>query len=186
MKSSTCIRKNFRRTVLASVVALGAFGASNSFAAEVGTTATATVIAPIAITNPADLNFGSFVAGGGAGTVKVDTDGTRTATEGAFLPAISTTPTAAQFDVTGGGNATYTITWGGEAVLTNQGVGVETMALARVSNLTGAAGATTNVLTGTLSAEGEETIYMGGKLSVGAAQVAGTYEGTVTATVEYN
>lgn len=163
MNASTFIRKNFRRTVLASVVALGAFGVANSFAATTDTTATGTVIAPIAITNTADLNFGSFVAGPAVGTVTVDTNGARTATGDAFLPAISTTPTAAQFDVTGGDNATYTITWGGEAVLTNQGVGVETMALARVSNLTGAAGATENVTAGTLSAEGEETIYRGAR-----------------------
>ncbi len=185
MNSSTFIRKNFRLTLLASVVALGALTAANSFAASVGTTATGTVIAPIGITNPADLNFGSFVAGPAVGTVTVDTDGGRTATGDAFLPTVSPTPTAAQFLVTGGDDATYTISWAG-GVLTNTGGAGETMTLTRVSNLTGNAGATTNVVTGTLSAEGEETIYMGGTLAVGAAQVAGTYEGVVTATVEYN
>ncbi|MCE9661951.1 DUF4402 domain-containing protein [Halomonas sp. M5N1S17] len=186
MNSSTVIRKSFRRTVLASVVALGAFGASNSFAAESTTTATGTVIAPIAITNPVNLNFGRFVAGVAVGTVKVDTNGSRTATGDAFLPTVGPTPTAAQFLVTGGADATYTISWTG-AVLTNTtGAGAETMTLARISDLTGGGGASADVLSGALSAGGDQTIYLGGTLSVGAAQVAGVYTGDVTATVEYN
>ncbi|WP_170840112.1 DUF4402 domain-containing protein [Halomonas daqiaonensis] len=186
MNTSSFIRKNFRLTVLASVVALGAFGASNSFAATTDTTATGTVIAPIAITNPVNLDFGRFVPGTAVGTVKVDTDGSRTATGDAILPTVGPTPTAAQFLVTGGADATYTISWTG-AVLTNtSGAGAETMALAKISDLTGTGGASADVLTGTLSAAGDQTIYLGGTLSVGAAQVAGNYSGVVSATVEYN
>ncbi|MCE9681496.1 DUF4402 domain-containing protein [Halomonas alkalisoli] len=185
MNSSAFIRKSFRRTVLASVVALGAFGASNSFAAEATTTATGSVIAPIAITNPVNLNFGRFVAGPAVGTVKVDTNGTRTATGDAFLPAVGPTPTAAQFLVTGGAEATYTISWTG-AVLTNTTGANETMALERISDLTGGGGASADVLSGTLSEGGDQLIYLGGTLSVGAAQVAGIYTGDVSATVEYN
>ncbi|SEL50095.1 protein of unknown function [Halomonas daqiaonensis] len=60
------------------------------------------------------------------------------------------------------------------------------MALAKISDLTGTGGASADVLTGTLSAAGDQTIYLGGTLSVGAAQVAGNYSGVVSATVEYN
>lgn len=186
MSSSAFIRKNFRLTLLASIVTLGALTTANSFAASVETTATSTVIAPITITNPVNLDFGRFIAGTAVGTVIVDTDGGRTATGDVVLPTVGPTPTAAQFLVTGGSDATYTISWTGGTTLTNTGVGVETMAMAMTSNLTGAAGATTNVMTGTLSPEGTQTIHMGGTLSVGADQVAGTYEGAVTATVEYN
>ncbi|WP_290793532.1 DUF4402 domain-containing protein [Halomonas sp.] len=185
MNSSTFIRKNFRLTVLASVVALGALTAANSFAASVGTKATGTVIAPIGITNGEGLNFGSFVAGVAVGTVTVDTAGNRTATGDAILAVVGATPIAAQFVVTGESNEAYGISWAG-GVLTNTGGAGETMVLTTVSNLTGAAGATTHVENGILGADGEQTIYMGGTLSVGAAQVAGTYEGVVTATVEYN
>jgi hypothetical protein len=185
MSSSAFIRKNFRRTALASVVALGAFGASNSFAAEATTTATGTVIVPIAIEKSADLVFGKFAPGTG-GTVTVATDGVRTAS-GVILSSVDSTPSAAQFDVTGDNDATYDITWSGVSELTNTtGEGSETMALERISDLTAGGATTGEVLGGTLSDTGAQSIYLGGTLTVGAAQVAGTYEGNVTATVEYN
>lgn len=61
------------------------------------------------------------------------------------------------------------------------------MALARISDLDGSSSSTTavDVSTGALTT-GAQTIFLGGILSVGIDQIAGTYEGTVTATVEYN
>lgn len=184
MNASIFSRNNFRYAALASVIAMGTFGASNSFAAGASTTSTATVITPIAITKAADLAFGSFARGAG-GTVTVSTSGARTAS-GTILSTVGGTPTAARFDVTGEGASTYSITWSGDTQLvTDDGGANETMALARISDLT-AGGATSGAVTsGTLSA-GAQSIYLGGTLTVGAAQVAGAYTGTVTATVEYN
>ncbi|WP_417545415.1 DUF4402 domain-containing protein [Marinobacter sp.] len=184
MNASTLFRnKNFRHAALASTVVVGLFGASHSFAASATTTSTATVIAPIAITKAADLLFGSFAPGAG-GTVTVATNGSRTAT-GAILSTVGTTPTAARFDVTGEGSSTYSIAWGGVTVLTETVGGVETMALTRISDLTGAGATTGEVTSGTLTA-GAQSIYLGGELTVGATQAAGTYTGDVTVTVEYN
>ncbi|MCH4564546.1 DUF4402 domain-containing protein [Halomonas sp. EGI 63088] len=185
MSSSAFIRKNFRRTALASVVALGAFGASNSFAAEATTSATSTVIVPIAIEKSADLVFGKFAPGAAVGTVTVSTSGARTASGGVILSSVDSSPTAAQFDVTGDGAATYGITWGGATELTNTGGASETMALTRISELT-AGGATTGEVTGGTLTAGAQSIYLGGMLDVAAGQVAGTYTGDVSATVEYN
>lgn len=184
MNTAIFSRTNFRRAALASVVALGALGASNVFAAAASTTATATVITPIAITKSRDLVFGSFARGAG-GSVTVSTSGARTAT-GAILSTVGGTPTSAKFDVTGEGASTYSITWSGATALTT-GVGGagETMALARISDLTAGNAITGEVATGTLTA-GAQSIYLGGTLTVGAAQVAGAYTGSVTATVEYN
>ncbi len=181
MKSSTFIRKNFRRTALASVVVLGAFGASNSFAAPATTTATGTVITPIGITKSVDLNFGQFAHGAG-GSVTVATDGARTAT-GAILSTTGATPAAAKFDVTGAADATYSIGWSGDAVLSD--TGSDTMALEKISDLVGTGATTGAVASGTLTG-GAQSIYLGGTLTVGTAQTAGTYTGAVTATVEYN
>jgi hypothetical protein len=184
MNAAIFSRTNFRRAALVSVVALGALGASNGFAAEATTTSTATVIEPIAITKAADLVFGKFAPGGG-GTVTVATDGARTAS-GTILSAVGSSPTAAQFDVTGDNDATYSIDWSGVTELTNTtGVGGETMALTRISDLTGT-GTDTADTTGTLSASGAQSIYLGGVLTVGATQAAGDYAGDVTVTVEYN
>lgn len=184
MNAAIFSRTNFRRAALASVVALGAFGASNGFAAASSTTATATVITPIAITTPVELVFGSFAPGAG-GTVTVSTSSARTAS-GTILSTAGATPSAARFDVTGEGASTYSIAWSGVTQLTNTtGVGAETMALTRISELTAAGAISGEVTSGTLTA-GAQSIYLGGVLTVGAAQVVGVYEGIVTATVEYN
>lgn len=183
MNAATFSRTNFRRAALASVVALGAFGASNGFAAADLTTATATVIEPIAITKMVDLVFGKFAPGAG-GTVTVSTSGARTAS-GTILSAIGSSPTAARFDVTGDADATYSIDWSGVSVLTDP-VSLETMALAKTSDLTGGNAINGEVATGTLSAGGAQSIYLGGVLTVGALQAAGDYAGNVTVTVEYN
>ncbi|PXX98336.1 DUF4402 domain-containing protein [Halomonas sp. LBP4] len=183
MSSSAFIRKNFRRTALASVVALGAFGASNSFAADATATATGTVIEPIAITNAGNLNFGQFARGDG-GSVTVATDGTRSTT-GPILSTTGDTPAAAQFDVTGAADATYSIAWSGDTLLTDS-VSTETMALEKISDLTAGGATTGEVAVGVLGTGGTQSIYLGGTLTVAALQAAGTYTGSVTATVEYN
>ena len=184
MNSSIFFNKAFRRAALASAVALGAFGASSSFAAGASSNSSATVIVPIAITHSVDLNFGKFAPGTG-GEVTVATDGARTTT-GPILSVSGSTPTAAKFDVTGDSNATYGITWGGAAELTDSDASLETVALSKISDLTAGGATSGNVSSGTLDGSGDQSIYLGGALTVGASQVVGTYTGDVTATVEYN
>lgn len=171
--------KNLALTVLA--VSTAVFAGNSTAANNATAQATATVIAPIAITSSANLVFGSFAPGAG-GSVTVSTDGTRTAT-GAVLSAINSAPSAAKFDVTGDVGATYSITFAPLAELTD---GTNTMAIATFSDLTAAGATTGNVATGTL-AGGAQSIYVGGTLTVDAAQVASTgYAGTIDVTVEYN
>lgn len=184
MTKSSIFRTHFRRAALVSVVALGAFGASNSFAAGATTTSTATVIEPIAVTKAADLVFGKFAPGAG-GSVTVATDGTRSAT-GAILSTAGSNPTAAKFDVTGDNDATYSINWSGAVELAHATETATVMALEKISDLTASGATTGEVTTGTLSGTGAQSVYLGGKLTVGASQAAGTYSGDVTVTVEYN
>jgi len=184
MNTSILFNKSFRFAALASVVAFGALGASNSFAAKAGTTnSSATVIVPIAITKSADLIFGKFAPNAG-GEVTVATDGARTTT-GPILSISGSTPTAAKFDVTGDDNSTYGITWSGAALLTDS-VSSETMALSKISDLTAAGATSGEAESGTLSGSGAQSIYLGGELTVNASQADGNYIGDVTATVEYN
>lgn len=184
MNSSFFFKKSVRRVALTSVFALGALGASGSFAAEATTTSSASVIDPIAITKTVDLVFGKFAPGVG-GSVTVATDGARTAA-GAILSSVGPVVTAAKFDVTGDNDATYSISWGGVTALTHTVDGLQTMTLTRISDLAGTGATTGEVANGTLSATGAQSIYLGGVLDVAAAQVSGTYEGGVTVTVEYN
>jgi spore coat protein U-like protein len=190
MNTSILFNKSFRFAALASAVALGAFGASNSFAADAESSSDATVIVPIAIAQAEDLDFGKFAPGVG-GTVTVATDGARSAS-GTILSTIGSSPTAAKFDVTGDSDATYLITLPATVNLadTETSEGGEDMAVTLFSGLDSTSGSVGagQVETGTLSSDatGAQSIFMGGELAVAAEQAPGTYTGTVTATVEYN
>jgi hypothetical protein len=184
MNTSFLLNKTFRRAALASAIALGIFGASNSFALKSATSnSSADVIVPIEIAKSADLNFGRFAPGTG-GSVTISTSGARTAS-GTILSTINSSPLAGQFDVKGDVDATYTITFSGAEVLTDS-VSTETMTLDKISNLVGGDTTTGEVTEGKLDASGEQSIFLGGKLTVSSDQAAGNYIGDVTATVEYN
>lgn len=168
-------------TLAALALAISA-AAGSAIAANATATSTSTVIAPIQITKVADLGFGSFAAGSTTGTVTVSTNGTRSKTGGVTLMG-SGGVTAAQFDVTGSGTLTYSVSWTGSSTTLTSGS--DSMTFTRVADLTGAGAVTGDVTSGALSA-GAQSIYVGGVLDVAVNQPAGNYSGTVSATVEYN
>ncbi|MDQ3288527.1 MAG: DUF4402 domain-containing protein [Pseudomonadota bacterium] len=175
---------NMKHIAVATLALSTAVIAANSHAAEATATSTATVIAPIAITAPVNLVFGSFAPGAG-GSVTVSTSGARTAT-GAILSTVGNAPSAAKFDVTGDGSSTYSIAIAPSANLSDGSTTPNTMALATFSDLTGGGATSGNVTSGTL-ASGAQSIYVGGTLTVSSTQAASTaYAGTVAVTVEYN
>jgi hypothetical protein len=191
MKSDNVLACNRRALsmALASVLALAGTGlVNNAYAAAATSTATSTVITPIGITAPVVLSFGKFAPGAG-GSVTISNSGARTGT-GVILSSTSSVQTAARFDVTGEASTTYAITHSGVAALTGiSGAALtlpSTMALAKTSDLTGANVTTGNVAAGTLGVGGTQSIFVGGALTVAAAQPAGVYTGAVTVTVEYN
>ena len=155
----------------------------NVLAASDTAQASGTVIEPIAIVKSADLSFGEFAPGAG-GTVTVSTSGART-NSGVILSTIGSAPTAARFDVTGEADATYSISITADAALSDGAAG--TMTLATFSDFTGADATSGDVQLGggTLTA-GAQSIYVGGTLTVGASQTAGTYTGDIVVNVEYN
>jgi len=164
------------------VMALAIAGAGSAVAANTATaTANSTVVAPIAVNKAVDLSFGSIAGGASAGTVTLTPGGTRTVGGGAV--AAGGTPAAAKFDVTGAGNLTYAIDMvGTDSTLTS---GSDSMAFAPISDTSASAKTSGTVTTGTLS-NGAESIYVGGILTVGANQNAGTYTGNIAIAVNYN
>ncbi len=181
MNMSAHVKQRRLQLALVSAFALGAAAIGGSAAAANTDTATATttVVTPIAVVKSADLAFGNIASGASAGTVKVDTNGTRSVTGG--VTAAGGTATAAKFDVTGQSGLIYDITYSSGVTLTGPGTA---MALTQISDLSGAGGASSLVASGTLTG-GAQSIYIGGTLAVGASQTAGAYTANITATVNY-
>jgi len=154
---------------------------TNSFAQDAATaTASATIIAPITITNAVDMNFGNIaVQAETAGTAVIAPAGTRTSTAGVTLPSTTGTVTAASFTVGGEGIYTYTITIPSTDYT--------------ITDLTSAASMIVNTFTSTPSgtgilADGAQTLNVGATLNVSAAQAPGVYTNTTgfEVTVNYN
>jgi hypothetical protein len=168
--------KNSLIKILA-VLAFISIAASTSFA-QVFTTATAgaTIIAPLTISETANMNFGNLVPSGVAGTV------TLAATDGSVLAAggVKTAPgittAAAAFHVTGQGTLAISIVVSPSSVPVKGGG--EDMTLDTWS---------INPATGSSLIGGALDIKVGGKLAVGVDQVAGLYTSDpFTVTVNYN
>ncbi len=132
----------------------------------------ATLLAPISISTGGDMDFGTMVTTGTAGTVTVTPAGARSSVNVDLLGGFSS---AASFDVTGDGGANYSITLPSSATLSSGG---NTMT---VDTFTDDAGASPR-----LPAGGSETFNVGATLNVGATQASGTYSGAFSVTVNYN
>lgn len=164
------------------VVALALCGAGSAMAATSATaTSTSVVVTPIAVTKSADMSFGNIAGGATAGTVTLTPAGVRTVSGGAV--AAGGTPAAAKFDVTGSGTLTYAIDYTGTATTLTSGS--DTMAFAAISDTSASAKTSGTVATGALTA-GAQSIYVGGVLTVGISQNAGTYTGNIAVAVNYN
>lgn len=169
--------KNTKNKMIAIAVSLVAFSTS-SFAQNTATnsdaTASTNIVAPIAITNSASINFGNVVASAAGGTVVLGTNGSVTPTGVTTLSGI--TPTAAEFTVTGDQNFTYSVTLPGNTDVTLAQQGATSMALTNfTSNATGS------------FTSGSETFKVGGTLHVGANQASGLYVSSgFDVTVTYN
>ena len=162
--------KNFSRlSLLAAVVATLSTLSVSAIAATATGTASATVLTPIAIAAGTALNFGTLAGNASGGTVVVTAAGGRTTT--GTVVVTSGAFSAGSFTVTGTGAATFGVSYPASFNVVS---GANTMAVL----VTGAA-------TGTLAA-GTVSLPVGGTLTVGANQVAGSYTGTYVMTVEYN
>ena len=156
-------------------------GVSVISSAQVTATATAssTIVTPIGITKTVDMNFGNVAVNSTTpGTVVLTPEGTRTKTGGVTLPATAGTVAAAEFNVTGANNYTFSITLPSTSHEIKSG-----------SNTMSVTGFTsTPTPTGTLSATGSATVKVGATLNVSAGQAAGTYTSVTPfdVTVNYN
>jgi hypothetical protein len=142
----------------------------------------AKIITTITLTKTVDLDFGNLAVTSVAGTVLLTAADppTRTITGGVTLPVVTGTVTAAEFDVTGANNATYSITLPASVVITNDlspaTMLVDTFTSDQPANV------------GTLSGSGTSTFLVGATCHVSAMQDPGDYNAVTDfdVTVNYN
>jgi hypothetical protein len=160
---------------LAVVVVFTTLAVTSSFAqVSASATASANIIAPLTITESANMNFGTLIPSSTAGTVVLSPAGALTPTN--VTPSGSGV-TAASFAITGTGSLTFSITLPADGYTITSSS--NTMTLSSFSSSLGASG--------TLSS-GAATLNVGATLAVGANQAAGSYtNGTgFQVTVNYN
>jgi len=148
--------------------ALSAWAGQNSDTATAA--ASAKIVAPIAITNTAGLNFGQVI--GLAGDVTVSTLGARTSTVNNLGSA--TGIAAAAFTITGEPSNTFAITLPGSITIAS---GENEMTVDTFASSLGA--------TGTLTG-GTATLTVGATLHVNNSQATGEYTGNFDVMVAYN
>ncbi|MDH5545293.1 MAG: DUF4402 domain-containing protein [Gammaproteobacteria bacterium] len=155
-------------------LAVTATMSSSVMAATATSNATANIVTPIAITNTAALDFGSFSHGGAAGTVVVDTAGVRTFTGAITLMGV--TSAAAAFDVAGTPSSLFSITLPASTILSN---GVDNITIDTfLSNPAVAVG-------GALDATGAAVVNVGATLNIVGTESTGAYTGSFDVTVDY-
>ena len=167
------MRRNMFKLV--AVVVFTTLAATSSFAqVSASATATASIIAPLTITESANMNFGTLIPSTTAGTVVLSPAGALTPTN--VTPSGSGV-TAASFAITGTGSLTFSITLPADGYQITSGA--NNMVLNSFSSSLGASGS----LSG-----GTATLNVGATLVVGASQASGTYtNGTgFQVTVNYN
>lgn len=154
-------------TVLASLAA-----ATSAQAQSADAGAGARIIAPLEISNVADLYFGTIAPSTTvADQVVVGADGSRKC--GPALTCLTADHTAAAFAVTGEADAFYTISLPSQIKIVNENGNAML-----VSDFTGSK-ANVQLL------KGEDSFTVGGTLDVGVRQEAGKYTGSFTVAVEY-
>lgn len=169
--------KTIKRVLLTGILM---FTVSIAMFSQVSATssASAIIVGPIAIANTAGLAYGNVAVNATPGTVVMTPAGARSVTGGCTLPAVTGSPSAASFDVTGAANYTYAITLPAAATTISFGA----------NNMTVDTWTSTPSGTGTLSGAGAQTLTVGATLHVGGSQAAGTYTSATpfTVTVNYN
>lgn len=183
----------------AALFAIAASANAQSFETSTNVQVSAKLVAPITLTVAQNMNFGLIVPGAGGGTVALSTVGARAAAADVTL-GNSTGTAAAQVDLTGEANSTFSVELGAEnntaVVLVNPGApnGPAELTLTNFKfdlNSAGEAAYADQSFNGTFSNTGTSVLLIGGRLNIPTNSPAGTYStGTggsaMTVTVNYN
>ena len=139
-------------------------------------TGSITVVQPVLnVAKNSDLNFGSVIRPtSGSGTISIDANsGNVTASNLAM--ASGSTPTAANFTVTGQPNANISVTYPNSVTLNRSG-GSESLTIYLQSSMGG----------GQIGSGGTVQFNIGGQVTLASSTVIGAYSNSFTVTVAYN
>lgn len=145
--------------------------------------AEAAVLRPLAFVRDEDLNFGLIIPGATAGVVRIEPNGTRTATGGVTL--VGSTHQAARFSGLGSFNQQVLISMSANTIqLTGPGAPM-TVSQWEIGSTPTAILTTTPTRFRIAAANGLFNFPLGARLAVGANQAPGTYTGTFSITLNY-
>lgn len=163
------------------LVSLGALSVSEAQAVTVtGLAMTGVVLAPIAITSPTSLHFGSVTVTAATGTVVINTAGARSVTGAVTAVAGAALESQGVLSITAATGLAIDLSMAATSYTVNDGGG-NTMVVNNF-NLVTNAGGTAEIIT---LAAATETRALGATLNVGASQVPGTYTGTYSLVANY-
>jgi Domain of unknown function (DUF4402) len=180
------MRINLFRRLLAAVFALGAvMGATPALAGSAPATSKAVIVTPLSFLRVQDLDFGSLIAGGTAGTAVIAPGGTRTVSGGVIAAASTFQP--ARFAGDGAPGQTVLISMSANSYTLTRSGGTQTMTIDTfVIGSSPITTITTTPLSFTIaSATGIFNFPLGATLRVGANQTPGVYTGTFTVILNY-
>lgn len=169
------MRNSLRLAAVGAALAAASFATSAQAAASATATATAEVLNSLTLNVDAGsaLDFGQIAANTG-GTVTVNADST-VATTGGLVSTGTRSPVA--LTVTGSANSMVVVTLPAAAVNLTRSGGTETMSLSNFNSSPNGAFQ--------LDGTGTGHFTVGGRLTVGANQVPGVYNGSFAVSVEY-
>lgn len=161
---------NKMKIALTGVAAVAALSSTAAFADTENATATVQILGAVELTKFTDLDLGTVASGSAVGTVSLPTSSnTRTCTGVTCVGAAS----RARFQVTAATNGyVIDVTHSPTATLTGPGASMSLALASSASSIT-------------FNSAALEDIFVGGTLTVGANQVAGTYNGSFTVTADY-
>ena len=164
--------KTIRSAVLAGSTVLAiTFGATGAFAATTSANASATIVAPVTITQNTALNFGTIAPDAtNPGTVAINALGAQTCATVSCLGGGA----AGAFTLAGLPAATVSISTAASTSLTGPGAAMSVNGLAP------------SAASATLGGTGAATFTVTGTLTVNANQLPGSYTGTYNVTANYN
>lgn len=178
VKKNANLTNNLMRSGYFTCAVAGVLASVSWFPVQAAT-ATATVeariIGTIGMTTRNGLVFGDISAGATAGTVILTPSGARTATGGTSINS-STSGSPSTFDVQGTANASFSISLPVSIVLTD--AASHTMTVDKFTSSPTPAGV--------LDGSGQQVMFVGATINVGANQAFGSYSGQMSVTVDYN